>query len=69
MVELTCIYCGNKYFKYHSKAKESKFCSKSCQGKYQSKINNLGKVNHVVWNKGLTALKDIRVVNVIGWRQ
>jgi hypothetical protein len=61
MVELTCIYCGNKYFKYPSKAKESKFCSKSCQGKYQSKINNLGKVNHVVWNKGLTALKDIRV--------
>ena len=65
-IKLICQQCGEEYFKYPSQAVNSKFCSKKCQGKHQAKVNNLGKDNRPtnVWNKGLTALEDERIMNL-----
>ena len=39
-IETTCEMCGKVFFRYPSHLKKTNFCSKTCLGKYNSKLFN-----------------------------
>ena len=44
-VELICNFCGTKYFKSPSKAKNSKYCSRTCGNKAMAQNKKIDREN------------------------